>query len=263
LSYASLNAAGRIMTKPLANKIALVAGASSGIGEAAAIALAEAGATVAISARRKDRLEELARKIEAAGATSLILPGDVGEEKFAVGMVEETVNKFGRIDILINSAGIIRPSGVESTSPADWRQVFDVNLHGTFYACHAAIPHMRKQGGGDIINISSNAARRAVAVFNSYSATKNALNAFTDAMRQEVGGYGIRVCVIMPGATATEVADSIPDPNVRAAMQQHTHKQGAMESADIAAAILFTLTLPQRANVCEILIRPTVDVTPT
>lgn len=251
------------MSKPLANKVALVAGASSGIGEAAAIALAEAGATVAISARRKDRLEALAKKIEAAGAKALILVGDVGEEKFALGMVEDTVKAFGRLDILINSAGIIRPSEVETTSPADWRQVFDVNLHGTFYACHAAIPHMRSQGGGDIINISSNAARRAVKVFNSYSATKNALNAFTDALRQEVGLYGIRVCVVMPGATATEVADSIPDANMRAAMQHHTHKDGAMESADIAAAILFTVTLPQRANVAEILIRPTIDVTPT
>lgn len=251
------------MAKALAGKVALVAGASSGIGEAAALALAEAGASVAISARRKERLEDLAKKIEAAGAKALILAGDVAEESFALGMVEQTVQAFGRLDILINSAGIIRPSEVETGSPADWRHVFDVNLHGTFYACHAAIPHMRKQGGGDIINISSNAARRAVKVFNSYSATKNALNAFTDALRQEVGGYGIRVCVIMPGATATEVADSIPDANMRSAMQHHTHKDGAMMPADIAAAILFTLTLPSRANVSEILIRPTIDVTPT
>lgn len=251
------------MAKPLADKVALIAGASSGIGAATALALAEAGAAVAIAARRQDRLEELAKKIEAAGAKTLILAGDVGEEKFALGMVEDTVKTFGRIDILINSAGIIRPSEAESGSPADWRYVFDVNLHGAFYACHAAIPHMRKQGGGDIINISSNAARRAVKIFNSYSASKQALNAFTDALRQEVGGYGIRVCVIMPGATSTEVAHSIPDPNVRAAMQQHVSKDGAMQPADIAAAILFTLTLPQRANICEILIRPTIDVTPT
>jgi NADP-dependent 3-hydroxy acid dehydrogenase YdfG len=173
------------------------------------------------------------------------------------------VERFGRLDILVNSAGIIRPGGVETSDAAEWRQVVEVNLFGSFYTCRAAIPHMRKQGGGDIINISSTAGRRAAGVFNAYSASKSGLNSMTDAMRQEVGGYGIRVCVVEPGATATEVSDSIADPNVRKFMHEHTHKQGAMLPEDVAAAIVFTVSLPARTNVCEILIRPTMDVAPT
>ena len=249
------------MTGPLAGRVALVTGASSGIGEAAAIALAEAGASVALSARRADRLDALARKIEAAGGKALALAGDVVEEEVATAAVEKTIAHFGKIDILVNSAGIIQAGGIETSDIAEYRRVMDVNLMATVYTCKAAIAPMKAQGHGDIINISSQAGRKSAPVFNAYSASKHALNSMSDAMRQEVGGYGIRICVLMPGATATEVADNISDPNFRTAMQAHVGKEGAVASSEIAEAIVFVASLPQRVNVDLISIRPTIDTT--
>jgi NADP-dependent 3-hydroxy acid dehydrogenase YdfG len=246
----------------LAGRVALVTGASSGIGEGTALALAEAGAAVAVAARRADRLTALVKKIEAAGGKALALAGDVVDEAFAKGIVAQTVKHFGRLDILVNSAGIIRPGGVENANTEQWREVIDVNLLATLYTCTAAIGPMRAQGGGDIINISSTAGRRAAAPFGPYSASKFGLTGMTEGMRQEVGKHGIRVCIVEPGATTTEVADSITDPNVRKAMQQHVSKEGAMKPEDVAAAIVFVVSLPSRANISELLIRPTIDVAP-
>jgi NADP-dependent 3-hydroxy acid dehydrogenase YdfG len=242
--------------------VALVTGASSGIGEGAALALAAAGATVAVAARRADRLESLVRRIESAGGKALALPGDVVDEAVARSIVEQTVKKFGRLDILVNSAGIIQAGGVENANTDEWRRVLEVNLLATLYTCTAAIAPMRAQGGGDIINISSTAGRRAAAPFGPYSTSKFGLTGMTEGLRQEVGKYGIRVCIIEPGATATEVADSISDPNVRKAMQAHVSKEGAMQPEDVADAIVFVLSLPRRANVSQLLIRPTIDVAP-
>jgi NADP-dependent 3-hydroxy acid dehydrogenase YdfG len=250
------------MTKSLAGRIALVTGASSGIGEAAAIALAEAGASVAISARRADRLEALAKKIETAGAKALILPGDVVDEAVATATVEKTLAHFGKLDILVNSAGIMHMGTVEGTDLAEYRRVMDVNLMGTVYTCKAVIGPMKAQGHGDIINISSQAGRKTGPMVGAYAASKHALNAMSDSMRQEVGGYGIRVCVLMPGATTTEVATSISDPNFRAAIQTHVTKDGAVAASEIADAIVFIAAQPQRVNIDLISIRPTVDTSP-
>lgn len=250
------------MTASLAGRVALVTGASSGIGEGAALALAEAGATVAVSARRADRLDALVKKIQSAGGKALALPGDVVDEAFARSIVAQTVRHFGRLDILVNSAGIIQAGGVENAKTDEWRRVLEVNLLATLYTCTAAIAPMKEQGSGDIINISSTAGRRAAAPFGPYSTSKFGLTAMTEGMRQEVGKYGIRVCIVEPGATATEVADSISDPNYRKAMQAHVSKEGAMKPEDVAAAIVFVASLPRRANVSELLIRPTIDVAP-
>lgn len=250
------------MTKSLAGRIALVTGASSGIGEAAAIALAEAGASVAISARRADRLEALAKKIETAGAKALILPGDVVDEAVATATVEKTLAHFGKLDILVNSAGIMHMGTVEGTDLAEYRRVMDVNLMGTVYTCKAVIGPMKAQGHGDIINISSQAGRKTGPMVGAYAASKHALNAMSNSMRQEVGGYGIRVCVLMPGATTTEVATSISDPNFRAAIQTHVTKDGAVAASEIADAIVFIAAQPQRVNIDLISIRPTVDTSP-
>jgi NADP-dependent 3-hydroxy acid dehydrogenase YdfG len=244
----------------LAGRVALVTGASSGIGEGAAIALAEAGASVAVSARRADRLEALVKKIEAAGGKALALPGDAIEESVARGIVEQTVKHFGRLDILVNSAGVIAPGGVENADTEQWRRVIQINLLSTLYTCTAAIGHMRAQGGGDIINISSIAGRRAAGVFGPYSTSKFGLTGMTEGMRQEVGKYGIRVCIVEPGATSTEVSESIADPNYRKAIHDHVNKDGAMKPEDVAAGIVFVVSLPRRANVSELLIRPTSDV---
>ena len=250
------------MTGALAGRVALVTGASSGIGEAAAIALAEAGAVVAVCARRVDRLGALADRIAGSGGKALVLSCDVTVEAQAIQVVEDTVAQLGRLDILVNSAGVVQAGGVETLPLDEWRRVIDINLMGTLYTCKAAIPHMKAIGGGDIINISSTAGRRAAGVMGPYSTSKFGLTGLTEGLRQEVGGAGIRVCIVEPGATKTEVADSMLDPAFRAAMKQHVTKQGVMLPEDIAAAIVFVVTLPPRANVSQILIRPTIDVAP-
>jgi NADP-dependent 3-hydroxy acid dehydrogenase YdfG len=246
----------------LAGKIALVTGASSGIGAAAATALAAAGATVAMVARRADRLDALVREIEDAGGKALALPGDVADEKVAQRVVAETLQRFGRLDILVNSAGIIDSGGVENADTARWRRVLDINLLASMYTSRAVIGPMRAQGGGDIINISSTAGRRAASLFVAYSASKFGLTAMTEAMRQEVGRYGIRVCIIEPGATTTEVSEGVVDPAYREMIQKHVTKEGSMLPEDVAAAIVFAVSLPPRANVSQLLIRPTTDVAP-
>ena len=250
------------MTGRLAGKTALVTGASSGIGEAAALALAAAGAKVAVSGRRKERLDDLVQRIEAAGGVGLALPGDVSVEADATASVADTIEKFGRLDILVNSAGVNEAGGIESLPIEQWKRVIDINLMGTIYTCRAAFPHMKAQGGGDIVNISSTAGRRSGWRFASYSTSKFGLTGFTEALRQEGGQAGIRVSIVEPGATATEIASSISDPKWREAIQQHTHKEGAMSPEDIVDAILLVVQLPRRANVTRILIQPTIDVAP-
>jgi NADP-dependent 3-hydroxy acid dehydrogenase YdfG len=250
------------MAGTLAGRVALVTGASSGIGEAAAIALAEAGASVAVSARRADRLDALAKKIIGMGGKALTLPGDVSDEAVARDVVAQTVKHFGRLDILVNSAGVIAPGGIENADTEVWRQVIGINLLATLYTCTAAIGPMRAQGGGDIVNISSIAGRRATGIYGPYTTSKFGLTGMTEGLRQEVSKHGIRVCIVEPGATATEVSNSIADPVVRKTIHDHVNKEGAMKSEDVAAAIVFVVSLPRRANVSEILIRPTIDTVP-
>lgn len=247
------------MADQLTGKVALITGGGTGIGEAAALALAAAGATVVVTGRRRARLDEVVAAITIAGGEALAVPGDVSVEADAFAAVEQTIAHFGRLDIVINSAGVNEAGGIVSLSLDGWRKVIDINLWGTIYTCKAAVPHLKAAGGGDIINISSTAGRRAAGLFASYATSKHAVNGFTESIRQELGGENIRVCVIEPGATETEIADSITDPQWSAAIQQHVSKGGAMAAGDIADAINFILTLPRRANVSQILIRPTID----
>jgi NADP-dependent 3-hydroxy acid dehydrogenase YdfG len=250
------------MKEPLAGKVALITGASSGIGEATALALAAQGATVAVAARRADRLAGLVLRIQATGAKALAVPCDMTVEAEAIWAVKDAVATLGRVDILINSAGVMQTGGIESCDIDEYRRVFDINLFATLYACKAAIPHMLAQGGGDIVNISSLAARKGNANTNAYSASKHALNSMTDLMRQEVGGRNIRVCILMPGATMTEVGDNITDPKWRQAIQAHVSKEGAVLPSEVGDTIVFILSLPRRVNISEICVRPTIDTTP-
>lgn len=247
------------MAKTLEGKVALVTGASSGIGEATALCLAEAGASVAMSARRAERLAGLVEKIEGLGGKALAIPGDMAVEADARRAVAETVAAFGRIDILVNSAGVMQAGGIENCDTETYRQVMDINLMGTVYTCAEAVPHMLEQGEGDIITISSLAGRKGGPMTSAYSASKHAVNFMTDGMRQELGGRNIRVCTLMPGATETEVGDSIKDPNWRTAIQQHVTKEGAVKPRDIGDTIVFMLSMPRRANISEITVRPTID----
>ncbi|MEZ5736437.1 MAG: SDR family NAD(P)-dependent oxidoreductase [Novosphingobium sp.] len=246
----------------LAGKVALVTGASSGIGEGTALALAGASAKVAVSARRADRLDGLVKRIEAAGGEALALPGDVTDAGFAARIVEDTAGKFGRLDILVNSAGAIQEGHVENANLEDWRRTIELNLMASLYTCRAAIEPMRAQGSGDIINISSTAGRKATALFGPYCTSKFGLTAMTEGLRQEVGGYGIRVCIIEPGATSTELACGISDPDLRKSVQQLAEQDTSMKPEDIADAILFMVSLPRRANVAQMLIKPTSDTAP-
>jgi NADP-dependent 3-hydroxy acid dehydrogenase YdfG len=243
----------------LSGKTALVTGASSGIGRSAAVALAEAGARVALVARRTDRLDELAAKIEAGGGQALARPADVTDEADATRAVEDAVGYFGGLDILVNAAGMTQVGMVENGNLDDWRYVFELNFWASLYTSRAAIPALRS-GGGDIVNISSTAGRRAVgATFGPYAASKFALTAFNESLRAEVTLAGIRVCIIEPGATATEIHEHIKDEKVREFTRQHVEKEGAMRPEDVAAAIVFAVSLPPRVNISQLVIRPTVD----
>lgn len=249
------------MAGVLSGKVALVTGASSGIGEGIALALAEAGASVAVSARRADRLETLVAKIEGAGGTALALPGDMVEEAAAKAAVDTTIAHFGQLDILVNSAGIIQAGGIETGDLAEYRRVIDVNLMGTVYTCNAAIGHMKARGTGDIINITSLAGRKTAPPFNAYTASKHAANAMTDAMRQEVGAAGVRVSILMPGATQSEVGDNVSDPNYRTFMKSHVSKEGVVMPSDIGDTVVLMCALPRRAHISEVTVRPTIDAT--
>ena len=250
------------MAESLQGKVALVTGASSGIGEGTALALAAAGVSVAVSGRRKERLDDLVRRIEAAGGTALALPGDVAVEEQASKSVADTIARFGRIDILVNSAGVNEAGGIENLPLEQWHRVIDINLMGTIYTSRAAFPQMKAQGAGDIVNISSTAGRRSGFQFAAYATSKFGVTGFTEALRQEGGSAGIRVAIVEPGATGTEIAESITDPKWRAAIHQHCHNDNAMETQDIVDAIMLIVSLPRRANVTRILIQPTTDVAP-
>ena len=248
------------MTGILSGKTALVTGASSGIGRGAAIALAAAGAQVALVARRADRLLDLAAEIEAAGGKALARPADVTDERDAARAVEDAAGHFGGLDILVNAAGMTQTGKVENGDLADWRYVFELNFWASFYTSRAAIPALKAGGGGDIVNISSTAGRRAVgATFGPYAASKFALTAFNESLRAEVTMAGIRVCIIEPGATATEIHEHIKDEKVREFTRNHVEKDGAMQPEDVAAAIVFAVSLPRRVNISQLVIRPSVD----
>jgi NADP-dependent 3-hydroxy acid dehydrogenase YdfG len=243
----------------LDGKIALITGGGTGIGEAAALALAAAGAKVAITGRRKERLDAVVAEIEKAGGTALAIQSDASKEADAFAAVAQCVAAFERLDILINSAGVNEAGGIQSLDLDGWRKVIDINLYGTIYTTAAAVPHLKAAGGGDIINISSTAGRRAAGLFGSYATSKHGVNGFTESIRQELGGDNIRVSVVEPGATETEIASSVSDPKWAEMMKAHVSKDGAMKASDIADAIMFIVSLPRRANVSQILIRPTID----
>jgi NADP-dependent 3-hydroxy acid dehydrogenase YdfG len=240
--------------------VALVTGASSGIGAATAAALGAQGAAVVAVARRAERLRRTVDGIETAGGTGIALVGDVSQENAATDVVAETVKRFGRLDILVNSAGVIQAGNVENADTAQWRRVIEVNLLATLYMCHAALGPMRAQGSGNIVNIGSLACRTTSPIFNPYATSKFGLNALTDGLRQEVGPHGIRVCMIAPGPTRTEVAEGITDPAHREAIRAYVNQAGALEPHDVAATVVFIACMPARVNISELWIRATADV---
>lgn len=245
------------MADKLKGKVALITGASSGIGEATALALAAEGAAVALSARREDRLQDLVKRITDNGGKAYPIAADVSEEVQANEIVQKAQKELGRVDILVNNAGLMLLGMIEGANTEDWRRMINTNVLGLMYATHAALPIMKQQGGGHIVNISSVAGRVARAGSGVYNASKYGVVAFSEALRQEVLKYKIRVTIIEPGAVATELTQHITDESAKKTTQDWIKTMTPLESEDIAAAIVYAVTQPQRVDVNEILIRPT------
>jgi NADP-dependent 3-hydroxy acid dehydrogenase YdfG len=243
--------------RPLSGKIALVTGASSGIGEATAAALAGAGASVAIGARRKDRLDALAGRLRDDGTTVLQLDLDVTDEQACADAVRRTRDELGGLDILVNNAGVMLLGTIVGADTEDWRRMLSTNVLGVMYMTHAAIDGMVEQGSGDIVNMSSVAGRTARKGAGVYNASKWAVNAFSESLRQEVTGRGVRIGLVEPGAVATELRDHITQPEAKAAAEQMYTSMRALESEDIARAVLYLVTQPPHVAVNEVLVRPT------
>jgi NADP-dependent 3-hydroxy acid dehydrogenase YdfG len=246
------------MAENLRGKVALITGASSGIGEATAVALAAEGAQVALASRRVDRLQSLARRIADNGGRALPIIADVADEAQVRDMVQRVYDSWQRLDILVNNAGVALIGPVERANPDDWRRMVNINLLGLMYTTHAVLPIMKEQGeGGAIVNISSVAGRTAQAGAAAYNATKWGVNGFSEALRQEVNRYNIRVTIIEPGFVETELAGHIPDHETKKEIQERIASMRPLQSKDIAAAILYAVTQPSYVDVNELLIRPT------
>jgi clavulanate-9-aldehyde reducatase len=247
------------MNIDLSGQVVAVTGASSGIGEATALAAAEAGAAVALAARRADRIDELAQKINDAGGRAIAVPTDVSQEDQAAAFVRRTKEELGRLDVLVNNAGLMLLGPIPGADTEEWRRMIDVNVYGVLYATHAAVPIMLEQRSGHIVNVSSVAGRRASAGSGVYNLTKFGVNAFSEALRQEVTQQGIRVTIIEPGAVATELRDH-NRPEIQQEMDERFADVKPLESEDIANAIVYAVGQPDYVSINEVLVRPTMQV---
>jgi NADP-dependent 3-hydroxy acid dehydrogenase YdfG len=250
------------MAVRLDGAVALVTGASSGIGEATALALAEHGASVAIAARRRDRLEGLAGRIGDAGGTALVLEADLTDEAQATGAVNHTVSELGRLDILVNNAGVMLLGPAVDADTEEWRQMLAINVDALLHCAHAALPHLLKAAEdsprtvADMVNVSSVAGRTVRRGSAVYNLTKHGVGAFSESLRQEVAGRHVRVSLIEPGATATELR-SHNRPEIQRMQEQRFAGKRTLDAADIADAILYVVTRPRHVAINEVLIRPT------
>ena len=248
------------MTGTLEGTVALVTGASSGIGEAAARKLAADGAAVALVARRKDRLELLATDIDNAGGRALVIECDVTNEQQATEAVERTVSELGRLDTLVNNAGVMLLGPAAGAPLSEWQRMVELNVLGLLYCAHSAIPHLINAAAegprqvADMVNISSVAGRVARNGNGVYSLTKHGVGAFGESLRQELASQYVRVSLVEPGATATELATHNRPEIIESIRSQFGQR---MEAGDIADAISYIVTRPRHVAVNEILIRPT------
>ena len=243
------------MAGPLADRVIAITGASSGIGEATAVALAAAGAKVALAARRAERLEEIAARIAADGGEALAIPTDVADEGQANAFVGAAAEHFGRLDALVNNAGVMQLGPIEGAPTEEWRRMVDVNIFGVLYCTHAALPIMREAGGGHIVNVSSVGGKVVGTYSGVYSLTKFGLGAFTEALRKESIAAGIRVTLVVPGSTATELRSHTRE-EVLAETVQAFAGVTPLDPGDIAAAIVAALAQPPNVSISEVVVRP-------
>lgn len=239
------------------DKVAIVTGASSGIGYATALALAKGGAKVAIAARRVDRLQQLENEIKKIGGQCIVISCDVTKRKDCESLVDTTMKKWSRIDILINNAGIMPLSFVKSLKIDEWEKMVDVNIKGVLFCTGAAVSHMINQNSGHIVNISSIAGRVVFAAGSVYCATKYAVRAFSEGLRQELSTRNnIRVTTIEPGIVATELTNTITDKALDSFLK-YSQTMESLKAEDIANAIIFAVDSPNHVNINEIMVRPT------
>jgi NADP-dependent 3-hydroxy acid dehydrogenase YdfG len=245
------------MKNRLKDRIALVTGASSGIGEATALALAEQGAKVAIAARRKDRLDQLAAKLAELGAEPLVLPADLIHEAEAQRIVKETEAHYGRLDILINNAGVMYLEPVAEADLGRWRSMLELNVLSLIASTQAALAGMRTRRDGHIVNVSSVAGRVANPAAAAYAATKFGVVGFSESLRREIYKDNIRVSVIEPGMVDTELREHVAHEGSRRALNVRAGEMRQLQAEDIADAILFCVTRPDYVCINEVLMRPT------
>ncbi len=239
------------------DKVAIITGASSGIGYATALALSKAGAKVAIGARRVDRLEELAKKISADGGEVFYQKLDVTQRSECENFAKAVLDKWNSIDILVNNAGLMPLSLFKSLKVDEWDRMIDVNIKGVLYCTASVILHMKEKKSGHIVNISSVAGRTVFPTGTVYCATKHAIAAFSEGLRQEFSARSnIRVTSIEPGVVSTELTDTITDESLKGFIE-NAKKMEALQAKDIANAILYAVESPSHVNVNEVLIRPT------
>ncbi len=243
------------MDTDLSGQVVAVTGASSGIGEATALACAEAGAAVALAARRAERIDALAKRIVQEGGQAIAVPTDVGEEEQAQAFVQRAKRELGRIDVLVNNAGVMLLGPILGAPTEEWRRMVHANVFGVLYCTHAALPLMAEQGSGHVVNVSSVAGRIAREGSGVYNLTKFGVGAFSESLRQEGVRYGVRVTLIEPGAVATELPGH-NRPEIQERIAQTFADVEPLAAEDIAAAVLYAIGQPQNVSVNEVLVRP-------
>jgi len=238
-------------------KVAIITGASSGIGYATAVALSKAGAKVAIGARRTDKLTELENKIQSSGGEAFSQKLDVTKKGDCNTFVDQVMEKWGSVDILVNNAGLMPLSFVKNLKVDEWEQMVDVNIKGVLFMTAGVVSHMKEKKSGHIVNISSVAGRIVFPAGSVYCATKHAVAAFSEGLRQELSvRSNIRVTCIEPGVVETELLNTITDDSLKPFLESAKKMEG-LKADDIANAILFAVQSPEHMNVNEVLVRPT------
>jgi NADP-dependent 3-hydroxy acid dehydrogenase YdfG len=244
------------MTDNISGKVIVITGASSGMGAAAATYLAAKGASVVVGARRGDRIKTLAAEIGESGGKALALATDVTKRDDVRKLVDSAVETFGRIDVIINNAGVMPLSPLDRLKVDEWDQMIDVNIKGVLYGIAAALPHMKAQGSGHVINLSSVAGHKLFGGSAVYSATKFAVRALSDGLRQEMAAHNIRTTIISPGAVRTELLDHISEKDVQKANQDYVSEVG-VPAETFARLVAFAINEPEDVGINEILFRPT------
>jgi NADP-dependent 3-hydroxy acid dehydrogenase YdfG len=244
------------VTEGIKDKIVVITGASSGLGAATARLLSARGASVVLGARRQDRIQALARELTASGGKAIAMMTDVTDRARVKKLVDAAVREYGRVDVMINNAGLMPQAPLERLKIDEWERTIDVNLKGVLYGIAAALPYMQQQKSGHFINVSSVAGHKVGPGFAVYAATKFGVRALSEGLRQEVKPYNIRTTIISPGAVATELLDSVTDPDAATRVRAF-YAAAAIPADSFARTVAFAISQPDEVDINEIVFRPT------